>query len=442
MTKILIVDDEPMVLMVTKQILSAEYEIICANNAREALDIYPKEKPDMILTDLLMPGMNGFEMHQTLLETYGDKVPIMYMTADDAEETEGKGFDLGAADFIHKPFRADVLLRRVKNILDSREKIRDLTEEANMDQMTGLLNKSGSLRALTEACAEKEGYLLMIDLDSFKLVNDLYGHDFGDSILKCFADLMRKHLTDEDVRGRIGGDEFTGFMTGAREETRVATFAKVMNEEFLQGAKAILGEDMNIPLGVSVGAIAVPEFGRDYDELFKLADHALYGVKQNGKHGYGIYAVEQEAEDSAATPEEEMDRLSKVLQERNVSDRALWLGQDAFASVYRFLVRFVTRYEGVAHKILFTLTPKDPTMSAEEFENVVQAFGEALSKHLRKSDLMMQSKKNQFFLLLPELDRDYVELVVSRVIQSFEQEGYHDVVDIRHVAAFLQDDAE
>ena len=103
MTKILIVDDEPMVLMVTKQILSAEYEIICANNAREALDIYPKEKPDMILTDLLMPGMNGFEMHQTLLETYGDKVPIMYMTADDAEETEGKGFDLGAADFIHKP---------------------------------------------------------------------------------------------------------------------------------------------------------------------------------------------------------------------------------------------------------------------------------------------------------------------------------------------------
>ena len=126
MTKILIVDDEPMMLMVTKKILSGKYEILCANSAKEAIGIYDAEHPDMILTDLLMPEMTGFEMHQALQEKYTEKIPVMYMTADDADETEGKGFDLGAVDFIRKPFRADVLLRRVDNILQNREIIKDL----------------------------------------------------------------------------------------------------------------------------------------------------------------------------------------------------------------------------------------------------------------------------------------------------------------------------
>ena len=117
MSKILIVDDEPMILMVTKQSLAEKYEIVCAGSAKEALELYPKERPDLILTDLLMPGMTGFEMHRTLMAAYGDEIPVMYMTADDPEDFEGKGFDLAAADYIHKPFRADVLLRRVDKLL-------------------------------------------------------------------------------------------------------------------------------------------------------------------------------------------------------------------------------------------------------------------------------------------------------------------------------------
>ena len=441
MTKILIVDDEPMMLMVTKKILSGKYEILCANSAKEAIGIYEAEHPDMILTDLLMPEMTGFEMHQALQEKYTEKIPVMYMTADDADETEGKGFDLGAVDFIRKPFRADVLLRRVDNILQNREIIKDLKEEATTDQLTGLLNKAGAVSAFTEACAKREGFFMMIDLDSFKLVNDLYGHDMGDDILKAFAKLLHENLSrEEDLSARIGGDEFMGFLSGARDEAHVARLAGILNETFLEEAKKILGPDMDIPLGTSIGAVAVPGFGRDYEELFKLADQTLYGVKQNGKHGYQVYRKAEMILTSDDNPEEDLKRISQVMSERNVSNSALWLGQEAFADVYRFLVRLTTRYNMVAHKLLFTLRPAGGAGGTGEFEEAVKAFGENLHSHLRKSDLMMQSRNNQFFLLLPELDHAYVEQVVERILNTFRETRYEDKVRVVYQAAYLSEE--
>ena len=96
-------------IKVTEKILSERYEVLTASSGEEALEIYDREKPALVLSDLLMPGMNGFEMHEALQKKYGGKIPIMYMTADDADDLEGKGFDMGAMDFIRKPFRADVL---------------------------------------------------------------------------------------------------------------------------------------------------------------------------------------------------------------------------------------------------------------------------------------------------------------------------------------------
>ena len=440
-TKILIVDDEPMMLMVTKKILSGKYEILCAGSAREAIGIYDKERPDMILTDLLMPEMTGFEMHQTLQEKYTEKIPVMYMTADDTDETEGKGFDLGAVDFIRKPFRADVLLRRVDNILQNREIIRDLKEEATTDKLTGLLNKAGAVQAFKEACENRDGFFMMIDLDSFKLVNDLYGHDFGDDILKCFAKLLHENLSrEEDLSARIGGDEFMGFLSGSRDKTRVERLANILNVKFLEEAKQILGPDMNIPLGTSIGAVAVPEFGRDYEELFRLAEQTLYGVKQNGKHGYAVHKKAEMILSEDSSPEEDLKRISQVLSERNVANSALWLGQDAFADVYRFLVRLTSRYKMVAHKLLFTLRPSNTSVRTEAFEEAVKAFGENLHLHLRKSDLMMQSRNNQFFLLLPELDHAYVELVVGRILDTFNETGYADQVRVVYQAAYLSEE--
>ena len=122
MSKILVVDDEEMMLMMARRILSTKYEVITATSGEEAIEIFEQEHPDMVLSDLMMPEMDGYELHRILQEKSGEVVPMMFMSANEGDESEIKGFEVGAEDYIRKPLRPDVLLRRVGIIIDHLDK--------------------------------------------------------------------------------------------------------------------------------------------------------------------------------------------------------------------------------------------------------------------------------------------------------------------------------
>ena len=432
MRKILVVDDEEMMRMIARRILSKEYEVILAGSGEEAIELYEKERPEMILSDLLMPGMNGFEMHKLLQDKYKKEVHIMYMTADDTEETEGQGFDLGAEDFIRKPFRPDVLLKRVQNIMDNLKQISSLTEEATIDNLTGLLNKAASIKAVSEACANETGTLLMVDLDSFKLVNDIYGHDMGDRVLKGFSELLKSNTEIQDIRCRVGGDEFMLFLKDMTDEKIIFEMAARMNRQILEMAKRLMGEDMQIPLGISFGGVFVPQFGRDYEKLAQKADRALYTVKQNGKHGINFYRDGiTKSEAPAVASVDEMRRITQVLSERNVTNSALLLEPEAFGVVYRFMLRYIRSYRGKAYTALVTLQKKDDLLSPDEFEKMSEEFGGVINHALRKSDIMMRNRSNQYFLLLPELSEEYAESVFARIRNNWKETDHYGKTTIR-----------
>ena len=113
MKKILIVDDMQVSLMIAENILASKYETFTATSGAEAIEIYRRERPDMVLSDLRMPGMTGFELQLALQEEYRAVIPFVFMTADKTEEAEMKGFDNGAMDFVRKPLNPDLLLRRI-----------------------------------------------------------------------------------------------------------------------------------------------------------------------------------------------------------------------------------------------------------------------------------------------------------------------------------------
>ena len=365
----------------------------------------------------------------------------MYMTADDAEDLEGLGFDKGAVDFIRKPFRPDVLLRRIENILGNIEQIQGLKEEASTDKLTGFLNKASANQALSEICLTESGVLLMIDLDSFKLVNDIHGHEMGDEILIQFAKVIRSNVRSDDILGRIGGDEFVAFLKGINEESVVAGISSRINEQLLDKARSLMGQDMSIPLGVSMGGVFVPKDGTLYDELLPKADKALYHVKQNGKHGYSIYGGRNEIPVvEVRSAEEELRKLSMILEERNTSDCAFWLGQDAFSTIYRFMLRFIQSYHGVAYKVLFTVTPVNETVDMATISKLSQQFGEMLNKSLRKSDIMMQSKPNEFFLFMPELDDTYIQTVIGRILNEWSESDSSELATIEYAAELVKAD--
>ena len=389
MRKILIVDDEKIMLRIASKILSKEYEILCANSGAEAVEIFRRERPDMVLSDLLMPGMDGYELHRILQEQSAEAVPIIFMTADESDESESRGLEVGAADYIRKPLKPDVLIGRVKNIFDRFEQIHGLTEAATVDQMTGLLNKTAAQHEISKLCAECDGVLMALDLDSFKLVNDLYGHAMGDKILIGFAELLKSQMNLGDVAGRIGGDEFMAFCQKVHDERTIFKKARLLNGRLMKLARELMGSDVKISLGVSVGAVYVPDEGRDFTNLTSKADKALYKVKHFGKHGCAFYGVENF--DGATSKNIAQTQL--LLSERDRESTAYVVNFEKFKAVYRYASR-----QKVNRPVLIQCTFET------DDEDEREKFLTRLTENLNRGDCMTQFGREQFLILTTEAE--------------------------------------
>lgn len=416
MSKILIVDDEKMMLMLAKRILSQKYEIITASTGAEAIELFDREHPDMVLSDLMMPEMDGYELHRILQERSAEPVPIVFMTADESDEAESKGFEVGADDYIRKPVKPDVLLRRVGNIMDNLDKIHGLEVAASTDPLTKLLNKSAAQRELGEIVKNSIGALLMIDLDNFKLVNDIYGHAMGDKILIMFAELIRKIVRESDLLGRMGGDEFIAFLQNVNNEKILTYKTTFLNEQLVIMAKKLLGNEMQIPLGVSVGAVFVPDAGNNFQKLYEKADSALYEVKKRGKHGISFFNENNHATEKSSSVEG-ISQMQMILGERNVEAGAYFVEFEIFKKIYQLLARMMESYKKGLVLMQFTLSE----------ENFAEEFKEVLIHSLRRSDCVTQSGK-KFLVLLPEATELEADGVRNRIFSRLKNFNAREII--------------
>ena len=440
-TWVIVVDDDTANLKMAGHILSKNQMRVTALKSGTALLEYIRQHgmPDLILLDIKMPVMDGFETLERLRsyehETGREDVPVIFLTADEDADTETRGFEVGVSDFIRKPFNPDVLLRRISNIVSKQERMLNFKAEATTDKLTGLLNKVTAKSVLTGMCLAHTGCLMMIDLDSFKLVNDIYGHDMGDKVLVCFSDLLTKHIPVASKAARLGGDEFAAFCRAMNTEAQVAAFTQVLNEELLKAAKAMMGENMEILLGVSVGAVFAPEYGTNYENLMLLADKALYQTKKHGKHGYTLYSPDAESAEPDALPEMDIAAVSSIMGERSIPDVALELDKDEFSYVYRYVMRYLIRNRKSACKMQFILEQGDG-IGELYFRELCDAFGEHIKISLRKSDVFMRSRSNRYFVFLTDIRRDAVEKVAEGLISRWKErngEGLHIVYESEFV---------
>ncbi|MBQ3798245.1 MAG: diguanylate cyclase [Butyrivibrio sp.] len=427
--KIMIVDDEKISLRMSEHILSSEYDTVCASDGKTAIELYKTELPDLILSDLRMPEIDGFTLQKTLQEQEGHQIPFMFMTADKNDETESKGFAIGALDFIRKPFRADVLLKRVSNILKNVEQIQGLKKAAVTDPMTGLLNKASSQKEIDILVKSNAGALMMIDLDNFKPVNDIYGHDMGDKVLIKFAEIIRSAIRSTDLAGRMGGDEFIVFCKNILDESVVAEKAHYINDQLVRVAKALMGDDMSIPIGVSMGCAFAPDEGKDFQTLFKKADKALYEVKQNGKHGYNVFRSESKNYDDTMISLNALSTSMMLMEERSPARGAMLLPQENFKSIYQFLNRVVQNYHKSIHLMLYSVVPVesdvDPEKAMDELTNVVK-------NSLRQSDVITKLSKNQLMVILLKALPSDIEIVTERINMNWDASDLSDLCKIAY----------
>jgi diguanylate cyclase (GGDEF)-like protein len=294
--QVLVVDDSEMYLKLIGHTLSREFDCVHqARNGREALEIFERERPALVITDCMMPDVGGFELCQRIRAAQSSYVYIIMVTSISETENVVKGLAAGADDYLTKPFHTDELLARVKvgrRLVDLQrqleEKNRLLEHFALTDSLTGLPNRRAieAWAAHELPASRRHGFsfwVVLIDLDHFKGVNDAFGHDAGDQVLKVFADVLRSNTRSSDISGRIGGEEFLHVITHADEAHMPMvverTRARLNAHTFSFNAT-----------GVTVTAsFGVAEFDRSepmpaFSELIARADRALYRAKQLGRN--------------------------------------------------------------------------------------------------------------------------------------------------------------
>ena len=437
---IAVVDDEPLSLTNAKNMLNKyDMRVSCLRSGKDLLKFVEKNDPDLVLLDVLMPEMDGFETYRALRvfeeKAERPRTPVIFLTGESSSETERRGLKAGASDFIHKPFDEDILVKRIKNTIVNSKMIESLTEEATQDKLTGFLNKASGTKKVAELCKKNPGALLVLDLDNFKLVNDLYGHDMGDRVLVAFGGVVRRNVRFGDVSCRIGGDEFMIFMSGVSSTDAIRSLSERLNAALMEEAEKLMGENHGIPLGISIGVTLANEEANDYQILFQYADNALYEVKRNGKHGFVIYDPDSVNRDTVEDMDHELARIIQIMSERGEGSGAMLLGQDAFAWNYRYIERFLLRYGGVATRLLFTLSSEEKGILYTE---MISEFGNVLKATLRKSDIIFQWLHNRYFVLLPQLGEEDAESVIRRIMSAWENTGYLNRMNVSYAFSVLR----
>jgi PleD family two-component response regulator len=234
------VDDEPHIRQILKFTLEkAAYQVFCAADGEEALEKMVEIKPNLVLLDVMMPHMDGFEVCRKMRRDFVlSQIPVIMLTAKGDLNEKVRGLDGGANDYLVKPYSNDELLLRVRNVLEWN--IRQ--KEAN--PLTGLPGNTAIERELIDRINQKKPYaFLYIDIDNFKGFNDYYGYQKGDEIIGFLADILTKTIeklgSKDDFIGHVGGDDFVMIASPARAEF----MAKYIIDEFDKGALLLLDED-------------------------------------------------------------------------------------------------------------------------------------------------------------------------------------------------------
>jgi diguanylate cyclase (GGDEF)-like protein len=289
--KILIVDDAPINIQVLNEALRDRYRIFFATSGEDALKLVATTLPDLILLDVMMPDMDGYEVCRRLkADPLLQGIPVIFVSAMTQQEDETIGLELGAVDYITKPFSPAIVQLRVRNQLELKRQ-RDLLERlAMVDGLTGLPNRRAFddlfEREWRRASRNRSAVsLLMLDIDHFKAYNDAYGHLVGDDCLKQVAIALAQALVrPADFVARFGGEEFVCVLPETDGDG-----ALVMAEKLRQAV-----EQLQIPhrmspttdrVTISCGvATQMPDTDRDSAALVGMADEQLYRAKHAGRN--------------------------------------------------------------------------------------------------------------------------------------------------------------
>lgn len=295
---LLLVDDQPLNIRALNELFRFDHDVYMATDGEQAIELAQKLLPDLILLDVVMPGIDGYEVCRRLkANPMTSDIPIIFVSARGEEEDEAKGLELGAVDYIGKPFHPGIARARVKTYLTLKLQNDYLKNIASLDGLTGIPNRRAFEQRLTAAWNQScrdVGWLglILIDIDYFKRFNDCYGHLAGDQCLRRVARALEKGTKRPfDMVARYGGEEFVCILPGTdlAGAASVATqLAAAVNALQIPHSESSVADTVTISQGV---VSLQPLTGQDPSRLLIMADQELYKAKESGRARFSLSEV-------------------------------------------------------------------------------------------------------------------------------------------------------
>lgn len=285
---ILVLEDSRLILAKIKEILKkAGFKVITAENGKEGLLRLDEILPDLIISDIMMPEMDGYLFCKKVRENPVTRLtPFIFLSAREALQDKLQGFEMGADDYLTKPFDGQELLTRVSASLRKMDALLKLSYE---DGLTGVSNHRSFQENLNRdiKLSTRQKTLLsmaIIDIDHFKKFNDTYGHKVGDFVLFEFAQFIKKRMRETDFFARYGGEEFALILPDTNKESAFTFLDQIREDLAAQEITNPVNKNEKLRITFSGGIAEFPTNSQSKDELIFSADEALYKAKKAGRN--------------------------------------------------------------------------------------------------------------------------------------------------------------
>lgn len=417
MKSILLVDDVAVNLKCAEEILKDKYETMAVRSGKEALALLKRVHPDLILLDINMPGMNGFEVFERIKEDQNTAdIPVVFITAETNKEVEIKSIAMGAVGFIRKPYDPETLSSRVESILEIHHREIDRPHKAKEDGISFELRQENLKQIVIKAdSGQIEGYFVLLNMDNFSQINSVFGTLAGDAILTKTLMVLNEEVSDEGCLCHIGEDVFLLFLEGRLQKDYVRTLIRriIAGVEF--EVNESLPNEYDVTVSLSAGIAQKPQDGNSFKSLYERADKALYYVKQGGKRSYHFYnsgsEEESEFEDKALINILQLQRLFKGKENAQTDSEENLRKAGQVVSRYwdikntmQLIVFYVTGGQGVVDDALLEKT-----------------LAEVVAHSLRKGDAAVKCGRLQYLVTLQSASFENGDMVARRVKKKFEE---------------------
>ena len=291
---VLVIEDHPDQRDLLAIVLQREgYRVVTAANGIEALDKLSHEEVHIALSDIMMPKMDGFELIKTIRSNSALKhTYLILITARIQEGDRVRGLDLGADDYITKPFSFSELLARVRVGSRVVQYQQHLEYQTQVDSLTGLFNRRAFEKKIDEEFERANRYghplsLLILDIDNFKSINDTYGHHGGDATLVKISETLRNKTRQSDFSSRYGGEEFVLILPETDQDSALRVATKI-HEEIKSSTFGTATSEFFLTVSIGLSSTSTKDYA-NWNQMLEDADQALYEAKNKGKNRVEVY---------------------------------------------------------------------------------------------------------------------------------------------------------